>query len=115
MSKVVRVLTALTLGLMYGSAAVAGQSAGDIANNISNSMTGVGDAIQKFCWVMSFVCGAASCFKFWAYAKDQDREKISTPFLLLLVAALFFAVPMLLDSGASTVWGSNTSINQSKH
>lgn len=96
------------------SCAYAGQSIGDIANNLSNSFSSVGDAVQKFCYVMALIMAAGSAFKFAAYAKEPDREKISTPFLLLFVGAFFFAIPMVLDTGATSVWGSGY-VQQSKH
>lgn len=100
---------------MPQSAFAAGVSFGAIANNFANSFNSVGSAVQTFCWMMAFVIAAAACFKFAAYARDTDREKITTPFLYLFVAALFFAVPMVLDSSVISVWGSNTTITQSSH
>lgn len=92
----------------------AAQSIGDIANNLANSFTSVGGAVQAFCWVMAFVIGCASAFKFAAYARDTEREKLSTPFLLMFVAALFFAIPMVLDTGVKSVWG-DAPVKQSQH
>ena len=117
--RVLQTMLALTAGILFAPAAFAqtsqGQSIGTIATNLASSFSSVGTAVQTFCWVMSFVIGAASAFKFAAYAKDQDREKISTPFLLLFVAALFFAIPMVLSTGAASVWGNSTTITQSAH
>lgn len=110
---VFKTLSAFTM-LMISTSVFAAQSIGDIANNLAASFTGVGGAVQAFCWVMAFVTGTAAAFKFAAYAKDTDREKISTPFLLLFVAALFFAIPMVLDTGVKSVWGNET-VRASSH
>ena len=107
----------LLLGLFTLSAANAQAifpTWGNIADNIALSLTSFGNATQTLCWVMSFVTGAGACFKFVAYAKDPDREKVSTPLLMLGVAGIFFAIPMIISSSAQTTFG-NTQIQQSVH
>lgn len=103
-----------TAACLLPPAAFAAASIGDIANNMSNSFSSVGSAVQSFCWVMALVTGAASAFKFAAYAREPDREKISTPFMLLFVAAFFFAIPMVLDTGVASVWG-DAPVKESAH
>lgn len=89
-------------------------SVGDMANNIAVSFSSVGNAVQSFCWVMAFVTAGAAAFKFAAYAREPDREKISTPFMLLGVAALFFAIPMVIGTSVATLYGT-APVQQSTH
>lgn len=92
----------------------AAKSIGEIATNLANSFSGTGDAVMMFCWMMAIIIAAASAFKFAAYSREPEREKLSTPFLLLFVAAFFFAIPMVLDTGVKSVWG-DEAVKESKH
>jgi hypothetical protein len=115
-----KVRSALALATLIASDAVLaqnisgqGQGVGQIATNMTTGLTSVGDAILAFCGVAAIGVAAAAAFKFYAYSQDTAREKLTTPFIMLGVAALLFAIPMVLLTGSSTIWGSGAQIQSS--
>lgn len=81
-------------------------SAGDIANNATNSFNAIGVAFQVFFAMCAIVLAGMAVFTFIKYNRtDGQGAKLSTGFIYVIGAACLFYITSLITTGGDTVWG----------
>lgn len=98
------------LAQQYGG----GQSAGQIAANISRSVTDTGRLAETVAYVVAAFLGLGAVFKFKAYNDNPQQTPLKQPIGLLAAAALSAALPMVIDSGVQTMWGQGNAANYAR-
>jgi len=82
-----------------------GQTVGDIAGNITNSLQDVSKLAEAIAWVAGFFMGLGALFKFKAYRDNPQQTPLGTPITWLAIAVFLIFLPELFGSGAQTIWG----------
>lgn len=102
----------LILGVTAGVAvtfvpelAVAQTSIGDVAMNASKSINGVQVMIQGACYMAGVALAGGSMFKFKAHKDNPQQTPLSTPIVMLAVAAGLLYLPSLMSSAGQSLWG----------
>lgn len=82
-----------------------GQTFGQLANNITNSLQGVSSALAAFCYVAGIAMLIVGILKFKAHKDDPRQTPLSTPVVLWVCAVLFAFAPSVLTTGGVTLFG----------
>ena len=82
-----------------------GQTVGDIAGNITDSLEDVSGLAEAIAYVAGFFMGLGSLFKFKAYRDNPQQTPLGTPITWLGIAVFLIFLPELFGSGAQTIWG----------
>jgi len=90
-----------------------GATVGDIAKNINSSLDGVTGLVLGFAYVAAFVVGLMGLFYFKKHNDDPQRVPLSKPIVWLCVSAGLAFLPTVLNTGAVTIWGTSTQVQQS--
>ena len=89
--------------------AAQGQSIGDVAMNASKSINGVQVMIQGACYMAGVALAGGSMFKFKAHKDNPQQTPLSTPIVMLAVAAGLLYLPSLMTSAGQSLWGDDKS------
>ncbi|MCW3782609.1 hypothetical protein [Defluviimonas salinarum] len=102
-SAAVLVASAVTLA----SPAMA-QNIGQIADGLTTQVSSIGILIEVVSYVLGVALGIAGLMKFRAHSQNPNdpSNKMSTAFMLMFVGAALVAIPAVLGSGISTIFGS---------
>ena len=82
-----------------------GQTVGEIAGNITNSLEDVSGLAEAIAYVAGFFMGLGALFKFKAYRDNPQQTPLGTPITWLGIAVFLIFLPELFGSGAQTIWG----------
>ncbi|MCH8621271.1 hypothetical protein [Undibacterium sp. TS12] len=85
--------------------ATSAQSIGDVAMNASKSINGVQVMIQGACYMAGVALAGGSMFKFKAHKDNPQQTPLSTPIVMLAVAAGLLYLPSLMTSAGQSLWG----------
>ncbi|MBC3910753.1 hypothetical protein [Undibacterium umbellatum] len=88
------------------------QSIGDIAMNASKSINGVQVMIQGACYMAGVALAGGSMFKFKAHKDNPQQTPLSTPIVMLAVAAGLLYLPSLMSSAGDSLWGGKQNSNK---
>jgi uncharacterized membrane protein len=100
-------LVGIGLGVMLPDAAFATQSLGEIGQNVGNNANGLGEGLRKIFIFLGFVmAGVGMLTGFMAHKK---HESATTGILTFAAGVLLIALPMIIGSGSTTIFGSDTS------
>ncbi|MBI1771891.1 MAG: hypothetical protein HYR68_06015 [Burkholderiales bacterium] len=103
---VLGVAAGLTVALVPELAfAQAGTSIGDVAMNASKSINGVQVMIQGACYMAGVALAGGSMFKFKAHKDNPQQTPLSTPIVMLAVAAGLLYLPSLMTTAGQSLWG----------
>lgn len=102
------IAVALVPELAFASASSA-QSIGDVALNASKSINGVQVMIQGACYMAGVALAGGSMFKFKAHKDNPQQTPLSTPIVMLAVAAGLLYLPSLMSSAGQSLWGGDQS------
>ncbi|MFZ6711254.1 hypothetical protein [Undibacterium sp. TC9W] len=82
-----------------------GTSIGDVAMNASKSINGVQVMIQGACYMAGVALAGGSMFKFKAHKDNPQQTPLSTPIVMLAVAAGLLYLPSLMSTAGQSLWG----------
>ena len=82
-----------------------GQTVGEIAGNITDSLEDVSGLAEAIAYVAGFFMGLGALFKFKAYRDNPQQTPLGTPITWLGIAVFLIFLPELFGSGAQTIWG----------
>ena len=101
-----RLFISMTLFLFAGYAlAHSSQSLGDIANNISNSMSGLAKLITATSYVAGIAFAMMGMLKLKAHKDNPTQVPLGQPIVLLVISAGLVFLPNLINTGGATIWG----------
>lgn len=81
-----------------------GQSLGDVASNVTDSMTNVGKLITAASYVAGVGFALMGMLKFKAHKDNPSQTPLSQPIVLLAIAAGLVFLPSLISTTGQTVW-----------
>jgi intracellular multiplication protein IcmD len=85
--------------------ATSGLAIGDVAMNASKSINGVQVMIQGACYMAGVALAGGSMFKFKAHKDNPQQTPLSTPIVMLAVAAGLLYLPSLMTTAGQSLWG----------
>lgn len=101
-----RYLVSLALFLFASCAFAHGsQSLGDIAHNISKSMTGLARLITAASYVAGIAFAMMGMLKLKAHKDNPTQVPLGQPIVLLIISVGLVFLPNLINTGGATVWG----------
>lgn len=103
-----RAVTALAAAAVTFAAAPAlAQDVGDIAAGLTGQVTSIGTLAAVLSFVLGVAIAIAGLMKFRAHSQNPNdpSNKISTAFVLMFVGAGLVAIPAVLGSGITTIFG----------
>lgn len=81
------------------------QTVGTIANNVGTQVSSVGSLVEKLIILGGVIVTGYSLWKWWGESKQQ---RPAGHFVFgMVIGVLMIAVPLVLNSGTSTIFGSN--------
>lgn len=83
-----------------------GQSLGKVAENVTQSLSGVGKLIVAASYVAGVGFALMGMMKFKAHKDNPQQVPLSQPIVLLAIAAGLVFIPSLVTTGGSTLFGS---------
>lgn len=92
---------------MAAAAPAMAQDVGTIAEGLTSQVSQIGTLISVISFVLGVGVAIAGLMKFRAHSQNPNdpSNKISTAFILMFVGAGLVAVPAVLGSGISTIFG----------
>ncbi|MCS5708316.1 type IV secretion protein IcmD [Candidatus Berkiella cookevillensis] len=101
-----RIFISLVLMLATGSAlAYGGQTLGDVAGNITKSMSGLARLITAISYVAGVGFAMMGMLKLKAHKDQPAQVPLGQPIMLLVIAVGLIFLPNLINTGGSTIWG----------
>ncbi|MFL9611092.1 hypothetical protein ACKF11_13475 [Methylobacillus sp. Pita2] len=97
-------LFASMAALLAFPVAASAASLGDIANNITNSLQGVGGLAGAIGYVAAFFLLLAAIFKFKQHGENAEHHPIKTPIMLFACAVLCAYMTSVLSTGGQTIF-----------
>ncbi|MFZ6639478.1 hypothetical protein ACO0LL_07015 [Undibacterium sp. TC4M20W] len=85
------------------------KSIGQVAMTASDSINGVQVMIQGACYMAGVALAGGSMFKFKAHKDNPQQTPLSTPIVMLAVAAGLLYLPSLMSSAGQSLWGGSQS------
>lgn len=82
-----------------------GQSLGDVAGTVTESMSNVAKLITATSYVAGVGFAMMGMLKFKAHKDNPTQVPLSQPIVLLVIAAGLVFLPNLISTGGATVWG----------
>lgn len=82
-----------------------GQSLGDVAKNITGTMTNVGKLITAASYVAGVGFALMGMLKFKAHKDNPQQVPLSQPIVLIMIAAGLVFLPSLISTAGQTVFG----------
>jgi intracellular multiplication protein IcmD len=92
----------------------AGQSLGDVAENVTGTMTNVAKLITAVSYVAGVGFAVMGMLKLKAHKDQPAQVPLSQPMVLLVIAAGLVFLPSLIKSTGATVWSDQASNASSK-
>jgi len=99
------------LASLAGMPAMAQQNAGAIASSLGSQVNQIGSLLMVIAAVAGVFIAIAGLLKFRAHSQNPNdpSNKLSSAFTLIFVGAAMVAVPALLGTGISTIFGTGAS------
>lgn len=91
-------------GIVLAGGGGQGQSLGDVASNVTDSMTNVGKLITAASYVAGVGFALMGMLKFKAHKDNPSQTPLSQPIVLLAIAAGLVFLPSLISTTGQTVW-----------
>ena len=91
---------------MFAAPAMA-QDVGAIADGLTGQLTSIGTLVAVLSFVLGVAVAIAGLMKFRAHSQNPNdpSNKMSTAFILMFVGAGLVAIPAVLGSGITTIFG----------
>ncbi|MCW3782608.1 hypothetical protein [Defluviimonas salinarum] len=107
---------ALLLSLGAGAASAQALDLGGIADGLTAQVSRIGVLIEVVSYVLGVALGIAGLMKFRAHSQNPNdpSNKMSTAFMLVFVGAALVAIPAVLGSGISTIFGEGAATTNGK-
>ncbi len=106
---VLGVAAGVTVALVPELAFAQAKSIGQVAMTASDSINGVQVMIQGACYMAGVALAGGSMFKFKAHKDNPQQTPLSTPIVMLAVAAGLLYLPSLMSSAGQSLWGGSQS------
>jgi intracellular multiplication protein IcmD len=90
--------------MVFAGGAGAGQSLGDIASNVTGTMSNVAKLITAGSYVAGVAFALMGMLKFKAHKDNPQQTPLSQPIVLLAIAAGLVFLPSLISTTGQTVW-----------
>ena len=87
-----------------------GKSIGQVAGNLTTSLTGIGPLITVLCYVGALVFGFLGALKWKAYGEQPDRTELKIPLTYWGIAVVLAGFPEFLGTGIVSLWGTNAQL-----
>ncbi|MGE4349417.1 MAG: type IV secretion protein IcmD [Candidatus Berkiella sp.] len=101
-----RIFISLILILATGSVlAHGGQTLGDVAGNITKSMSGLARLITATSYVAGVGFAMMGMLKLKAHKDQPAQVPLGQPIMLLVIAVGLIFLPNLINTGGNTIWG----------
>ena len=91
------------LTLVVSGQALAQQTAGDAAEGLFDQLPAFANLATAGAFLVGIFMGILALLKFKAYNENPQQTKISTPIILMLVAAGLIGLPSFLNMSKETV------------
>lgn len=91
------------LTLVVSGQALAQQKAGDAADGVFDQLDSFANLATAGAFLVGIFMGILALLKFKAYNENPQQTKISTPIILMLVAAGLIGLPAFLNMSKDTV------------
>lgn len=100
-------LVALAMVGLAATPAFAQQSAGNIASQLTGQVTSISTLLSVVIFVAGLAVAAMGLLKFKAHSANPNdpSNKLSSAWVLIFVGAAMVAIPAVLGSGISTIFG----------
>ena len=83
------------------------QNLGDVAKNVTETMTNVAKLISAASYVAGVGFALMGMMKFKAHKDNPAQVPLSQPIVLLCIAAGLVFLPSIIETGGSTIFGSS--------
>lgn len=87
-----------------------GQTLGQVANNLANSLKGVGVLVTMCCYLGALFFGVLGALKWKAYGEQPDRTPFKIPVTFWGVAVLLAGFPEFMGTGIVSLWGTGAQL-----
>lgn len=100
-------LGSLLFAATTGVALAAGTAsdAGQIAQRVSDQMDEMSSLLSGIAYIAGIGFGIKGALKLKEHNESKGQVPLSTPIFLFIVAAILVALPSLLTTSATTIWG----------
>lgn len=102
-----KLLLLIVLLMIFSHTALAGstQTLGDVANNITKSMSGLAKLITAASYVAGIGFAMMGMLKLKAHKDNPVQVPLGQPIVLLVIAVGLIFLPNLINTGGVTLWG----------
>lgn len=100
-----RFLSILLPLALFSGAAVAGQTIGDLADNVTGTIGNITKLVTAASYVAGVGFALAGMVKFKAHRDNPTQVPLSAPIVLICVAAGLVFLPSIISSAGETVFG----------
>lgn len=80
------------------------ETAGEVADRLTGQFEGFAKLIFGAMFLVGIGLGGLAALKFKAHADNPQQNKLTTPIILALVAAMLIALPTFINTGLETLW-----------
>lgn len=98
-------LMGLGLALLVASTAASATTLGEIAGNFQTQLGSFANVVIGVLFLAGIVIGGLAAFKFKAHSDNPQQNKITTPIMYAVVAALLIGLPAFLNMAKDTTLG----------
>lgn len=91
--------------LLTASTAASATTLGDIADSFHSQLGSFADVVTGVLFLAGIVIGGLAAFKFKAHSDNPQQNKITTPLMYAVVAALLIGLPAFLNMAKDTTLG----------
>lgn len=93
------------LAMLTVSASASAATFGDAANTFFQQLGSFADVAMAIMFLSGLVVGGLSAFKFKAHSDNPGQNKITTPIVYALVAAILIGLPAFLNMAKESTLG----------
>lgn len=91
--------------LLMASSVASATTLGDIATSFQTQLGSFADVVLGVLFLAGIVIGGLAAFKFKAHSDNPQQNKITTPLMYAVVAAILIGLPAFLNMAKDTTLG----------
>jgi len=86
-------------------AQASGDGVGKVADTVKGQFSQLADLVFAAMFLVGIGLGGMAALKFKAHSDNPQQNKLMTPVILALVAAMLIALPTFINTSMATLWG----------
>ena len=106
----ISVMGCLLFATLLPLSVFAGDSLGDVASNVTSSLSNVAKLINAASYVAGVAFALMGLLKFKAHKDQPQQIPLSQPIVLLAIAAGLVYLPSIIKTTGSTMWGGSAQV-----